>query len=487
MKSKGVWFFFLILIIVPDLLPQYTFHNETLAGQNETATKVIYFVKYKSYVSSAEIENKVKTQSFFSKDQLRKTINPLKAVQLSINYFADNLGADDNILARIIKVTINNPADSVSFLNVMQSDPSVEFVQRANIYKIDSVPNDSLVAEQWGLSKIQAFDAWNITQGSDSVLLGIIDTGIDYKHPDLKNKIYYNPGETGIDQNGKDKRFNGIDDDHNGFVDDYMGWDFTNRTGFPFDSSEGDYLNWDNDPDDENGHGTAIAGIAGAETNNISGVAGVAPKIKILNIRAFDPTGIGDEDDVASAVLYAVKMGVKIINMSFGDVSFSFVLKDVIKYAYSKNVVLVASSGNSGNDEPHYPSGYSEVISVGNSTEDDYVASSSSYGSTLDLVAPGTFILSTSKDGGYSVVSGTSAAAPFVSAASSLILSLGNYNNEEVKQILKSTSDDIEEPGWDSRSGAGRLNLYRALSINAPSVIKFNYPRQDMIFITAQD
>ena len=484
MKFKGLWFFSLFLIFVSVILPHF-FQSDVLAVQGETASNVTYFVKYKSYVSRTEIENKVNTQSFFSKEQLKKTINQLKNVQLSINYFADNLGADDNILSRIIKVTIHDPADSVSFLNVIRSDPTVEFVQRANIYKIDSVPNDSLVAEQWGLNKIQAFDAWNITQGSDSVLLGIIDTGIDYKHPDLKNKIYYNPGEMGLDQNGNDKRFNGIDDDHNGFIDDYMGWDFTNRVGFPFDSSAGDYLNWDNDPNDEHGHGTAIAGIAGAETNNISGVAGVAPKIKILNIRAFDPTGVGDEDDVASAILYAVKMGVKVINMSFGDVSFSYVLKDVIKYAYSKNVVLVASSGNSGNDEPHYPSGYSEVISVGNSTEDDYIASSSSYGSTLDLVAPGTFILSTSKDGGYSVVSGTSAAAPFVSAAATLILSLGKYTNEEVKQILKSTSDDIESPGWDLRSGAGRLNLYRALSINAPSVIKFNYPRQD--FATNRD
>ncbi len=402
-----------------------------------------------------------------------------KPDHLLIDHFARNLGADDPVLSKIIKITLNNPSDSSSFLEEIRNDPQVDFIQRANVYKIDYIPNDSLLSEQWGLNKIDAFDAWNITQGSDSVLLGIIDTGIDYKHPDLKNKIFYNHGEMGLDKNGKDKRFNGIDDDNNGFIDDYMGWDFTNRVGFPFDSTSGDYLNWDNDPNDEQGHGTAIAGIAGAETNNISGIAGAAPNIKILNIRAFDPSGYGDEDDVASAILYAVKMGVKVINMSFGDVSFSEVLKDVIKYAYSKNIVLVGSSGNSGDDQPHYPSGYSEVISVGNSTKDDYTASSSSYGSTLDMVAPGTSILSTDKYGGYSEVSGTSASAPFVSAAASLILSLGNYTNEEVKQILKSTSDDIMDPGWDVKSGAGRLNIYRALSVIAPSVIKFNYPRQD--------
>ncbi len=467
MKFRELWFFLLLLISVPAF------------------SQVTYFVKYKSSISTSAVNEKIKSQSIFSKDLLRKSSNSLNNSQLLISHFARNLGSDDNNLSRIVKVTINNPSDSVLFLESIKNDPSVEFVQRSNIYKIDYIPDDSLITDQWALNKIQAFDAWNITQGSDSVLLGIIDTGIDYKHPDLKNKIFYNPGEMGFDKNGKDKRFNGIDDDNNGFIDDYMGWDFTNRVGFPFDSTAGDYLNWDNDPADEQGHGTAIAGIAAAETNNISGIAGTAPKIKILNIRAFDPNGVGDEDDVASSILYAVKMGAKVINMSFGDVSFSYVLKDVIQYAYSKNIVLVASSGNSGDDLPHYPSGYSEVISVGNSTEDDNVASSSSYGSTLDLVAPGTLILSTSKDGGYSVVSGTSASAPFVSSAAALILSLGNYTNEEVKQVLKSTSDDIEQPGWDIKSGAGRLNLYRALNVLAPSVIKFNYPGQD--FATNKD
>ncbi len=467
MKFKGLWIIFLFLMNVPSF------------------SQITYFVKYRSYVTSAKIDEKIKSQSIFPQNQLRKSAKLFKPGQILIDHFARNLGSNDEVLSKIIKVTINNPADSTAFLDEIRNDPEVDFFQRSRIYKIDYTPNDSLLSEQWALNKIQAFDAWNITPGSDSVLLGIIDTGIDYKHPDLKNKIFYNPGEMGLDKNGKDKRFNGVDDDNNGFIDDYMGWDFTNRVGFPFDSTSGDYLKWDNDPDDEQGHGTAIAGIAGAETNNISGVAGVAPNIKILNLRAFDPSGYGDEDDVASAILYAVKMGVKVINMSFGDVSYSYVLKDVIKYAYSKNVVLVASSGNSGDDQPHYPSGYSEVISVGNSTEDDYVAFSSSYGSTLDMVAPGSLILSTSRSGSYSVVSGTSASAPFVSAAASLILSLGNFTNEEVKQILKSTSDDIDMPGWDIKSGAGRLNLYRALSVLAPSVIKFNYPRQD--FATNRD
>ena len=148
----------------------------------------------------------------------------------------------------------------------------------------------------------------------------------------MKNKIYINPGETGLDANGKDKRFNGIDDDGDGFVDDYMGYDFVDRQGFPFDSLGGDYLTWDNNPMDEQGHGTYIAGIAAAQTNNHTGIAGVAPNLKILNIRAMDPTENGEEDDMwRLAILYAVfKMGVKVINLSFGDTQFSYILRDVL-------------------------------------------------------------------------------------------------------------------------------------------------------------
>ena len=199
----------------------------------------------------------------------------------------------------------------------------------------------------------------------------------------------------------------------------------------------------------------------------------------MLNLRAFDPSGYGEEDDVAAAILYAVQMGARVINMSFGDDAFSLVLRDVISFAYSQGVVLVGSSGNSGSTSPHYPSGYSEVISVGNSTSEDYVASNSNYGSTLDLVAPGSSIITTSRNNNYAVISGTSAATPHVAGAAALILSIQNFTNEEVKQIIKSTTDDIYKPGWDLRSGAGRLNLYRAVTVIAPSVIKINHPTQD--------
>lgn len=433
------------------------------------------FIKYKDFISKEEIVNKI-TEKQFTRIAAR---NLLALPDYRMNYLSNGLSKDIESLSRIIKIQFNEQIDSENLISLLQTDNEIEYVELAKIYQINTLPNDSLISQQWALEKIKAFDAWNITQGNPDIKLAIIDTGIDYNHPDLKNKIFLNQGEFGLDPLGRDKRFNGIDDDGNGFIDDYMGWDFTDRFGFPFDSSAGDYTDWDNDPFDDQGHGTYISGIAAAQTNNISGIAGTAPDIKLLNIRAFDPNGYGEEDDVAAAILYAVLMNARVINMSFGDDSFSMVLRDVIRYAHSQNLVLIASAGNRGVSSPHYPSGYSEVICVGNSTINDVVSPSSNWGSTIDLVAPGTNILTTAKNNSYTSINGTSASAPFVSAAACLILSRSDFSNEEVKQILKSTTDDIGESGWDLKSGAGRLNLFRALNVLAPSIVKFDFPIMD--------
>ena len=355
-----------------------------------------YFIKYKENIPLEDIEQKVKDDQFIPSGVQFKIQAELKSVE----YLAKGLANDDVVLGRIVKIQFKTNVNESIIDQLMNIDPTIEYIQRSNTYKMELVPNDSLLSEQWALPKIQAFDAWDVTQGADTVLIGLIDTGIDYFHPDLKNKLWSNPGEMGTDNQGHDKRYNGIDDDNNGFIDDYRGWDFTDRVGFPFDTTQGDFLDWDNDPFDPipgsyGFHGTFVAGIAGAEANNVTGIAGVAPNIKLINLRSFDNGGSGEEDDAAAAILYAVQMGAKVISMSWGDYSFSYVLRDVIRYAYSKNVVLVGSAGNQNSPDPHYPSGYTEVICVGNSTPEDYRASNSNYGSTLDLMAPGSSILST--------------------------------------------------------------------------------------------
>ncbi|MCW9065805.1 MAG: S8 family serine peptidase, partial [Ignavibacteriaceae bacterium] len=279
-----------------------------LIAYSHLSAQTTYFIKYKENVSFASIEQKVQQNQFVPQGVPFQVQSDVRSVE----YLAKGVARSTEILGRIIKVTFANDVDEGTFLQLQSLDQNIEYVQKAETYQINFTPNDSLLSQQWALDKIQAFNAWNKIQGTDSVRIGVIDTGIDYLHPDLLNKIWQNPGEIGTDVFGNDKRTNEIDDDNNGFVDDYRGWDFTDRVGFPFDSSGGDYLDWDNDPFDENNHGTYIAGIAAAQTNNITGIAGVAPNIQLVNLRAFDPGGYGEEDDVAAAILYAVENGVKV-------------------------------------------------------------------------------------------------------------------------------------------------------------------------------
>ena len=173
-----------------------------------------YFIKYKKSVAIREIDYKVTQQKL-----MPSVINSPLATELkSVNYLAKGLGREDDVLSRIIKVSFDKSVLETSIYSLKEIDPAIEYIQKSTTYKMDIVPNDTLLSRQWALEKIQAFDAWDKTEGVDTVLLAVIDTGIDYLHPDLQNKIYLNAGETGMDTNGNDKSSNGIDDDGNGFI-----------------------------------------------------------------------------------------------------------------------------------------------------------------------------------------------------------------------------------------------------------------------------
>ncbi len=435
------------------------------------------FVKFNDNVKPQNIKNRISAIVFNS--SLSKTNNSSKQVMYEKSFY-EKFGHLTNNLDRTTVLTIGKNINTDKFIKDLKQNENIDYIEKLKTYKIDVLTSDdSLLNKQWGLKSVHAPEAWKIfPEDATKVLLAVIDTGIDYKHPDLKNVLFINKGEVGLDKNGNDKRTNGIDDDNNGFVDDYRGWDFVNKIDAFNATLDNDFTDWDNNPMDENKHGTIVSGIIGAEHNTI-GIAGVNPNIKILNLRAFDKNGEGEEDDVASAIIYAVKMGAKVINMSFGDKIYSQVLKDVIEYAHSKNVVLVASAGNSASYLTHYPSGFNEVISVGAIQQDELLASFSNYGSTIDLVAPGTQILSTTLDNKYQKVSGTSVSAPFVSAAAAMLLSVKNFTNDEIKQILKSTAKDLGASGWDEKYGAGNLNILKCLQLPVPSEIKINNPKQD--------
>ncbi|MBN1541335.1 S8 family serine peptidase [candidate division KSB1 bacterium] len=381
---------------------------------------------------------------------------------------------------RWVRIDLPNSVDLSAALQDLRRLDEIEIAYPNRVFRLHQwTPDDPDIHAQWALEKIGAFAAWQVERGMADIPVAVIDTGIDYSHPDLQENIWVNPGED-LNGNGRfdPQDLNGIDDDGNGFIDDIQGWDFTDAPNYP---DGGDYLVRDNDPMDEFGHGTGVAGIVAAVADNGIGMAGLAHGCRVMNLRSFTARGLGEEDDTAAAILYAVDNGARVINMSWGDEFVTPLLEDALDYAASKDVVLVASSGNSANDRIHYPSAFASTISVGASTRSDTRAGFSNFGPTIDMLAPGTEIYTTALTTPYdSSFSGTSFAAPHVSAAAALLLSHSpRLSSDAVRGILQSSADDIGSRGWDPYSGAGRLNIARALDAPNAAVARIVNPDID--------
>ncbi len=375
----------------------------------------------------------------------------------------------------------------VQLQHALQNVPHVIHATVNHQFSCQQLTSDSLFDEQWGLERVAAAEGWNIADGS-GIIMAVIDTGIDWAHPDLQGNIWFNYEED--DGNGtpfqQDPELgwildpadaNGIDDDGNGLVDDVIGFDFTDAPEFP---APGDYLDADRDPFDEHRHGTIVASVAGAVTDNGIGLAGVAPGVEIMPLRAGNSLGFLQEDDVAAAVIYAVLNGARVINMSFGDTVVAPILHDVIQYAVSQGVVMIASAGNDGAEQLHYPAAWPEVISVGAVTVDDYRWPLSNHGLSLDLVAPGDNIMAAIPGGEYGAFSGTSLAAPFISAAVAMLLEVSPLLSPALaRNVLRVSADDIGLPGCDIFYGAGVLMVPAALTTPVSINVSIAQPLPD--------
>ncbi len=366
--------------------------------------------------------------------------------------------SDTGIPARWFLLRSDNLKESE--LPALQLRGEILDYQPNHILKIYQTGSDPLQSRQWYLEKIRAVQAAAMADPSRTILVSVIDTGIDYRHEDLQGRLWVNDAED-LNHNGTldSSDVNGVDDDGNGYIDDVFGWDFVDAPRFP---DGGDFLDPDNDPMDEfqSGHGTPVAGLIAAATENGTGIRGIAANVKVMNLRAGTASGYLEEDDVARAILYAVNNGADIINMSFGDVVVSPFLRDVIRYAWSEGVVIVAAAGNSGTNEIHYPAGYPETIAVAATDQSDNRAGFSTWGTFIDLAAPGVEIFSTAVDDGYASFNGTSFSAPIVCAAAAVLLGENpELNSEQVRNTLKTSSDDLGGFGFDPLFGAGRLNM----------------------------
>jgi thermitase len=335
----------------------------------------------------------------------------------------------------VLKVAVE-PGQELAAIDALERDPNVLYAEPNYIaIALDTIPNDSGYASQWGLPKIGAPSAWDITTASSNVVIAVVDTGIDLDHPDfscpgklLGGRNFVSPGSS---------------------------------------------------PNDDHGHGTHVAGIAAACTNNVTGVAGVAWGARLMPVKVLDYRGSGTYEQVANGITYAADQGADVINLSLGGTGPNNTLSDAVEYARNRGSLVVAAAGNCGSgcwmggqyyyNPLFYPAAYPATLAVAATGSNDNWASFSEHHPYVDVAAPGVSIYSTLIDG-YGTMDGTSMATPFVSGLAALIWSLNpGLSPDQVRDIIQDTADDLQTPpgeggpGKDDYTGYGRINAGRAL------------------------
>ncbi len=351
--------------------------------------------------------------------------------------------------------------DIESAINVLYATKMIEYAEPAFIKQLFYSPNDPQTSNQYYLDNVQAYKAWDISKGDSSIVIAIVDSGVQLDHPDLKNKIKYNLADP----------INGLDDDKDGFIDNSRGWDFA--------GDDYNALKADNNPTifgDNNTHGTATGGCAAADTDNKIGMAGIGFNCKILPIKHAadnDTRGPGGSNQglygTSIGIIYAANHGASIINCSYGSNDYSQTEQDVINYAtIEKGCLVVAAAGNSAKREASYPAAYNYVLSVGATDKTDTKSAFSTYHYTVDIAAPGSGIWTSHYNSDYKNTDGTSFSCPITAGAAGLVKSFyRNFTGLQVGELLRATADDmVTVRGAIKREemGRGRLNVQRALT-----------------------
>jgi subtilisin family serine protease len=330
------------------------------------------------------------------------------------------------------RLRVRPNADLIALVAALGTNPDVAYAEPNHTRTMLRTPDDPVITQQWALRDIHAYEAWDITTGGD-VTIALLDTGVSFSHPDLSGKLL-------------------------------RGHDFYND---------------DDDPSDDEGHGTYTAGVAAASSDNGVGIAGICWSCKILPVKVLGSRGQGDDATIAAGIRWAVDQGVRIISMSLGGPDDTDVIRDAVTYAHDRNVLIIAASGN-GQAEgnlPNYPAAYPSVLAVSATNSTDGVTGFSTTGAFVDIAAPGVGLWSTLWTRGegntYGVANGTSAACPHVAGAAALALSLRpDLSADQLAEVLEAGADDQGAPGKDPEYGYGRLNLLRTVQVAAdPNVL----------------
>lgn len=384
--------------------------------QSSTALATEYIVKLKDFNESKSFLSSLKTA--------------VKSEQVDVQI------TDSHAFGSLVKVSVDSKSDIANqqTLKAIAADKNVLYVVPNRKMHAFATPNDPSFSQQWALKTINAEHAWDLSAGSRDVMVAVIDTGVDYRHPDLKDNIWTNPREIAG---------NAIDDDNNGFVDDVRGYDFFATDADPMDETGGQ----------NPGHGTHCSGIVGAVGNNGAGISGISQRVSIVPIRFLGADGSGDLLNGIKAIDYAIAIGAQVISASWGAKSSAEEAKpliEAVERAHQKGVIFVVAAGNDGvnNDSVgFYPanSPVANVINVAASGSSDAKPSWSNFGTgNVHLAAPGEGIFSTLPANKYGNLSGTSMATPLVAGLVALMKSQDkNLSGLEARSVLQMTGAKV--------------------------------------------
>lgn len=437
--------FFLILITVSVFLPASEFVPNTIIIQLKEDASFSLSSKSNSEpqlpdsIKNLNAAYKVKDVEFLGNtEKVSQRALKLSGTKtyLEARAYAEKITdlEEKNGLNRFFKLTFTEDVDIPFLLVQYQNDPSIAIAEPNYIYSIAATtPNDTYFNNQnTSLPQISATAGWDITTGSSSVIVAVLDTGIDYTHEDLADNMW-------------------------------------THADYPLHGT--DTVNKDNDPMDDHGHGTMVAGCIGAKGNNSKGIAGVAWNVQLMAVKVLDHTGSGNAVTVSDGIKYAMEKGAKIINMSLGSSKPSFLIETACKTAYDAGCLLVAASGNDGKDTVDYPAAHTYVIAVGATNPDNTRAYFSNYEyGVLELSAPGFNIYSTKIANSYDSSNGTSFSSPIVAGTAALLkANNSSLTNVQLRTILRNTAVDIGSPGYDAATGYGLVNIYNGLTGNIPN------------------
>ncbi|MDT8322649.1 MAG: S8 family peptidase [Bacteroidota bacterium] len=377
-------------------------------------------------------------------------------------------------LQRMYRVEFHAPADPRDVAAAFAALPEVEYAEPEVVQRLLYRPDDPRLSDQYALLRVEAEKAWDISRGSAEVVIAIVDSGVLLTHEDLKDNLWINPGED-IDGDGvyTAADIDSIDSDGNGYVDDIIGIDFVG----PSLVMGGTY--YDNDPDPTrlgHPHGTHVAGIAAGVGDNGKGIAGLAYQCRIMAIKCgsdrYAPSILRGYD----GIVYAADNGADVINCSWGGGGYLQSQKERIDYAISRGAIVVAAAGNTGSEGITTPGAYPNVLSVSNTNSADRISGSSTYGSWVDVAAPGTDILSCviNNDGAYQNFTGTSMASPYVAGLAALVKShRPALTPEQIFEQIRVTTDPVDalqNRRYHRKIGSGRINAFRALTESSPAL-----------------